>query len=976
MKVSPLEPFQIIYSIYQHEYLGYLFESYVVQCNATGKLTLQHQNISSKNAREFSAGLDDADYELIRWMDSLQQDEVARKFSGKKTNPGDFFLKVFDKDKGDRLVQEAIEHHIEHLKAKILQKLKGKLLFETGTDGEPTYRAIQMAEQEATVWFHFMRNETNTHYFPTIQYKGVKVEFNGKGAIVLCNRPAWLLCEGVLYHFAHEIEGNKLKPFVRKKFVDIPKKLEEEYYRKFISQIIASFDVFAKGFEIINCEEKPSVHILFTCFAQVAGVQERLFDSVNTATSTNGGTVLLDIRFCYGEFSFTAQLLSPHHVHLSYSSDRVQFYKVKRHTDWEKRQLDLLKQLGLTIRNGKSSLPLYEGISWIEQHKEALEAANVVIEQKEGEGKRYYLGERSMEVSIYERQDWFDLQVKVVFGSFEIPFFKIRDHIVQGKREFVLPDGTVACIPEAWFTRYLELASFSELQNGNVILHKHHFAVVDQLHQSELANVTMQRKLEGLRSFEQIDDKPLSFTFKGELRPYQKAGYNWMQFLREYKLGGCLADDMGLGKTIQTLALLADLYTQSGGATASLLVMPTSLLYNWEAEARKFTPDLRILVHSGTTRARSTERFDSYDLILTSYGILRMDVEWMEKFAFHYVILDESQAIKNPSSAIAQAVRKLHAEHRLILTGTPLENSVLDIWSQMHFINPGLLGSASFFKKHFKVPIEKNRDESSLRKLQALIKPFILRRHKSQVATELPDKIENLTFCTMTKAQTEAYEKAKAYYRNQILSRIEQSGLEGSQIFLLQGLSVLRQMANHPAMVDAAYTEDSGKLEDAIYKIESILENNHKILIFSSYVKHLTIIRASIKAKSIPHYYLDGHSKDRMSLVQAFQWHEGACVFLMSMKAGGVGLNLTAAEYVFIMDPWWNPASEAQAIDRAHRIGQSKTVVTYKFISKDTIEEKILNLQKHKLQLANELISVEESFTKALTLEDIEMLLE
>lgn len=950
MKVSPHEPFQIIYSIYSHEYLGYLFESYLVQCNEAGKLTLKHQNISYKNAEEFASGLDERDYEIIRWIDQMQQDEICRKFSGKKTEAKTFLIKVYDKQKGDKILQETIENYVQGLKAKVLGSLGSKFIFETGTDGEPTYKRIFLAEEKATVLFHFMRNEDNTHYFPTIKYKGEKLDFAGKGSAVICNRPAWLLCDGILYHFEQEIEGNKLKPFSQKRFVSIPKKMEDEYYRKFVSQIIAGFDVHAKGFEIKQSGGEPIAVLQYSGID--AGRQEALFaeeDGEHTSRKSNS-SLLFELQYRYNDFSFHANTMTPSYVKMEKKDDDITFYKVKRATQWERQQLEHLRSHGLVMKHGKANMGMYEGISWLNESGEKLKSLGIEVQQSATDTRKFYLGERSVEVSIEEGNDWFDIKVVVRFGSFEIPFIKLREYILAGQKEFALPDGSIAYIPEAWFTHYLELASFSQIQDGQLVLKKHHFAVVHHLQTGELARVSMVRKLEGLRNFDEIEDVPIPETFKGTLRPYQKAGYNWMQFLKSYRLGGCLADDMGLGKTIQTLALLAD--ASSGKKKkASLLVMPTSLIYNWEAEAKKFTPSLKLLVHTGSTREKSGLYFDHYDLIITSYGLVRMDIAWLSKYNFHYIILDESQAIKNPTSGTAQAVRLLSAEHKLILTGTPIENTVLDIWSQMNFINPGLLGNATFFKKHFQTPIEKKKDQATLIRLQTLIKPFILRRHKSQVAKELPEKIENLSFCTMSSEQAEAYDKAKSFFRNELMKRIEETGLRNSQIFLLQGLSMLRQLANHPSMVQPDYTYGSGKMEDAMHKIESILQNDHKILIFSQYVKHLQLIKKELETRNVRYLYLDGSTHNRMELVNEFQKSKGACVFLMSLKAGGVGLNLTSAEYVFIMDPWWNPASEAQAIDRAHRIGQNKTVVTYKFISKDTVEEKILQLQESKNNL-------------------------
>jgi SNF2 family DNA or RNA helicase len=430
---------------------------------------------------------------------------------------------------------------------------------------------------------------------------------------------------------------------------------------------------------------------------------------------------------------------------------------------------------------------------------------------------------------------------------------------------------------------------------------------------------------------------------------------------------------MGLGKTVQTLTMLQS--QKESGAGTTLLIMPTSLIYNWEMESGKFTPGLRILNYTGTLRNKDISRFENYDLVLTSYGIIRLDAELLSKFYFNYIILDESQVIKNPTSNIAKAVRDLKSRHKLVLTGTPIENTTLDLWSQMSFINPGILGSQTYFRNEYQNPIEKKNDESKSRKLHAVIKPFILRRHKSQVATELPEKVENIQYSSMTPDQEKRYEEVKSLYREKIFKLIESEGLGSSRFIILEGLTKLRQLANHPRMVEQGYTGDSGKLEDITHMLENAIAEGHKVLIFSQFVKHLELVRQYLKANKIEFAYLDGSSTDRKEQVERFNREKSLKVFLISIKAGGLGLNLTEADYVFILDPWWNPAVEAQAVDRAHRIGQKKKVFTYKFITRNTVEEKILMLQQKKLRLTTDLITTEESFMKQLTREDIEQML-
>jgi SNF2 family DNA or RNA helicase len=541
--------------------------------------------------------------------------------------------------------------------------------------------------------------------------------------------------------------------------------------------------------------------------------------------------------------------------------------------------------------------------------------------------------------------------------------------------EFKLPNGEIAIIPEAWLTKYADLFALSETdgEHEKPVLRKHHLNLVKELEEGNLAKVHLSEKLRSLNSFSGIKNYPLPPGFKGELRPYQKAGYNWLRFLNEYKLGGCLADDMGLGKTVQTLTMLQA--EKDSGSGASLLVMPTSLIYNWEMEANKFTPELRILNYTGTLRNKDIKRFENYDLVLTSYGITRLDVELLQRFFFNYIILDESQVIKNPTSNIAKAVRELKSRHKLVLTGTPIENTTMDLWSQMSFINPGILGTQTYFRNEFQSPIEKKNDESRSKKLHAVIKPFILRRHKSQVATELPEKVENIQYCVMSYEQEKRYEEVKTYYREKIFKLIDQEGLGNSRFMILEGLTKLRQLANHPRMVEQGYTGDSGKLEDVTYMLENAIAEGHKVLIFSQFVKHLELVRQYLKTHKVDFAYLDGSSTDRKDQVERFNKDSHLKVFLISIKAGGLGLNLTEADYVFILDPWWNPAVEAQAVDRAHRIGQKKKVFTYKFITRNTVEEKILTLQQRKLKLTTELITTEESFMKQLTREDINQIL-
>ncbi len=965
MKVSTTKSFKLVYSLFEHEYLGYLFESYVIQLDEKLRFTFLHQNISAKNADEFAEGLDEDDYELISLMDSMHQDRVIQKFYKRKIKAQEFFLKVYDQQKGNIPLQEEIARYLESKRSRILALMKGKNLYEMGNDGEPAWKQIDIVQEKASVLFHFRRNKENTHYFPTVKCQNEKVEFQYQNAFIICDSPAWMMVNGQLFSFEKNVDGKKLRPFLNKKFIVIPRQVEETYYRKFVAPLVGSFDVYAKGFHI-QTETYPVEPVL--TFSKMAG---------NSNGEQGLDKLMFELSFTYGKYNYRASKLQRVSVNVEKFEDTYIFHRVKRNVKQETRIAEYLNDLGLPIKQGFATLDKPKAFSWLQQYQDMLLQYGIRIRQTQLDNKRYFLGQSYISIDVRENIDWFDIHTVVRFGDYEIPFIQLRKLILSKKNEITLPNGEIGVIPEHWFKEYSELFAFMDEKDHSqeMTLKKHHLALVQELQRTELAEVNMSQKLQGLRQFEKIDDLPLPKAFKGNLRPYQKAGYNWLLFLNKFNFGGCLADDMGLGKTVQTLAILQS-QKEMGQSNASLLVMPTSLIYNWQMEAKKFTPSLKVFIYTGTNRIKDIGQFGGFDLILTSYGITRLDVDTLREYHFNYVILDESQAIKNPNSHIAKAVKKLNSQYRLILTGTPLENSTLDLWSQMTFINPGLLGNQSYFKTEFLTPIEKQQDDKKTHKLNTIIKPFILRRHKSQVATELPEKVESVKYCTMTTMQEEFYEESKSFYRNKILQSIEDHGVNKSQFLLLQGLTKLRQIANHPKLVNPEYVGDSGKLEDVTYMLNNAISKGHKILIFSQFVKHLSLLKTYLLNNHIPFSYLDGATKNRQQQVNNFQNKRHIKVFLISLKAGGLGLNLTKADYVFLLDPWWNPAIEAQAIDRAHRIGQENKVFTYKFISKGTVEEKILALQKNKIKLAQNLITIDEGFVKTLSKEDIETLLQ
>jgi non-specific serine/threonine protein kinase len=570
--------------------------------------------------------------------------------------------------------------------------------------------------------------------------------------------------------------------------------------------------------------------------------------------------------------------------------------------------------------------------------------------------------------------DWFDMEVGLDFGDQHVSLSDAKKALLKKQNYVELKDGTLGLLPEDWIKRIEPLLKFGIVKGDNIKLSKMHFSLIDEL-TDEIDNYEIQQELydkkQKLLNFKEIQSIPLPTNLNAELRIYQEEGYKWLNFLDDFGWGGCLADDMGLGKTIQILAFLLNQKNQNPEVT-NLVVVPTSLIFNWQAEAKKFTPDITIHVHRGLDRTKKIDYFKQFDIILTTYGTMRSDVELLRKFDFNYIVLDESQAVKNPDSLTSKAVRLLKAKNRITMTGTPVENNTFDLYSQMEFLNPGFLGGGEFFKSEYANPIDKFQDKDKAAELRKLIYPFMLKRTKEEVAKDLPDKTETILYCEMGKKQRKVYETFREKYRQQIADKMATEGMNKSSFLILEALMKLRQICDSPALLsdDADYGNESAKLEEITREIEENA-SNHKILIFSQFLKMLDLIKAHLEKNNIPYEYLDGQTTDRADRVNRFQNDQNCRVFLMSLKAGGVGLNLTEADYVYLIDPWWNPAVEAQAIDRTHRIGQTKKVFAYKMICKDSVEEKILLLQQRKKDLADDLISAEAGFIKKLSQDDI-----
>jgi superfamily II DNA or RNA helicase len=572
--------------------------------------------------------------------------------------------------------------------------------------------------------------------------------------------------------------------------------------------------------------------------------------------------------------------------------------------------------------------------------------------------------------------DWFELGGQVDFGGQKVPLPELLAAARRGETMVALGDGSMGMLPEDWLKKYGLLTDVATVEGDVLRFDQAQAGLLDALlaAQPEIrCDAEFQKVRKQLHAFEGVEPLDAPPGFVGELRPYQREGLGWLDYLRRFDFGGILADDMGLGKTIQVLALLQRRRAKRQAKGPSLIVVPRSLVFNWLQEAAKFTPRLKVLDYTGPNRHALRDSFEKYDLIVTTYGTLRSDIVELSQFEFDYAILDEAQAIKNADSQSAKAARLLKARHRLAMSGTPIENHLGELWSIFEFLNPGMLGTASVFKKH--AGGAAGQDEQARALLAKALRPFILRRTKKQVVKDLPDKIEQTLHCDLEPAQRRLYEDLLAHYRTTLL-RKDSEELRNSKIEVLEALLRLRQAACHPGLIDPSRADEpSAKLDMLIPSVAEVVDEGHKVLVFSQFTSFLAIVRQRLEAEGLTYEYLDGRTRNRQERVDRFQTDPDCPIFLISLKAGGLGLNLTAAEYVYLLDPWWNPAVEAQAIDRSHRIGQTRNVFAYRLIARDTVEQKILDLQQKKRELADAILDADNRMISKLTREDLEFLL-
>lgn len=977
--------YQFIITITEHRFLGWTLVPTLVERTNESFITF-HEQASSFHFDKEAYYFENHEKTIINYFEKFSEHNLASLF-GKSQTANTFFSQL----SLDRF-EERVRPFVEEWAAKIMDIV---VEYEIPIYlRKPNYNNLYDADRlilagsDSHAIFNFVDEQSNIQYNLSIRHRGENIKLLNKTIIVLSNAPAWVIIGRSLFNF-NDVDAKKLQPFTKKQHVTIPESARNKYMETFVLNAIKNNTVVAEGFSIID-QEPQHMACLF--------LEEDL-----------EAKPVFSLKFKYGNRYFIRTGKQTIDVSFIKDNGAYTFQRFKRKWIWEEQIEKDLLEIGLAKTQNAFFTPeefvkdklhsLYDLVNWINNHNQQLEKAGIlpVLSHKE---KSYYQGNIHLNMDMSDTIDWFELYGTVSLGDYKIPFIRFKKHILSKTREYQLPNGEVVILPLEWFSRYQEIFKFSKEKDDKIVLDKIHFNLL----QNRDVRQVDRDVLEDVYSHRPDVNIPVPQSLNATLRSYQKEGYSWMMHLRKNGFGGCLADDMGLGKTLQALTVLQYIYEGSFGSQrrnrvkqivddtkpreqlnlfdqkldtekveeeekdvlpASIIVMPKSLLHNWLNEIRKFCPGMLVYTYTGNKRLRTMDIwkiFRHFNIILTSYGVVRNDLEFLNTYKYHYLILDESHFIKNPSSKIYRAVNQLDAKHRVAITGTPIENSLQDLWAQFNFINPGLLGSQNYFRNHFVIPITKHHDENREQRLQKIIQPFILRRTKQQVAKDLPPLTEQVLYCAMSDDQKKLYEKEKSGIRNKLLYNLEDRGVDKTRLMALQGLMRLRLLANHPVLVNKDYTGDSGKYDRIKRNLKNLKAEKHKVLVFSSFVKHLKVLERYFIKKDWKYSMLTGSTENREAVINDFMTDPENHVFLISLKAGGVGLNLTEADYVFIIDPWWNPAAEMQAVNRAHRIGQDKQVMVYRFITSESIEEKISRLQEKKTELASTFINTNNPF--------------
>ncbi|HFA51297.1 MAG TPA: DEAD/DEAH box helicase [Bacteroidetes bacterium] len=982
------QPTAIVFNI--HRYLPggwYLPDAWIVKTGKGGQLTFVVQRATLNTIGSYGHELTPVLTRLFSLIEALSEKVLEEKYQPPRSRKKKPLVELLQ----DAEVKKTATRYVHRLMANFLEKVVEQNL--------PLTFMVQKKVIVEDVKLRFPEEGLKPHLIFRRTRDGVRYRMNfstgderwlvrERRVVPLTNIPGWLLANGALYRLP-ELNGYWVKPFMQKDEIVVPNRMLRTYFQKFILKAVEKTEIEAEGFDLTSTRKLESCHL-----------------ALSKHPFKNKWFAALKFQYQGALFQWGDRQEMRTALHFE-SETEIRVMQVKRSPEREQQAVDKLKKMGFENREGSLwRLPggagqgnggqdaFHEAAECLSALRYGLQAAGFQLEAPVFEDKKINLLPAAWSQEVVQENDWFDLRIVIKAGQFEFPFAKLISYIRDSDRFYPLPDGTFFLIPAEWMARFHGLAHLGKLSGGKLRLSKSQKPLLEKLGLAEGADFTKK------------EETPFQVPklLKATLRPYQKEGAEWLFRHYEEGLGACLADDMGLGKTIQTLTILLTAKEGSQSAVHSppqmdlfgevakggdfvplkaLVILPASLVFNWEREVKKFAPGLTICNHTGPKRTKDARLLERYDLVFTTYQTARRDLVILQKIKWEYVVLDESQYIKNPQSGVFKAVGELDAAHRISLSGTPIENSLSDLWAQMEFLNPGMLGSFNYFKKHFIRPIEKRDDEVKKDELRRLVKPYLLRRTKEEVEPDLPPLTEAVVYVEMTEAQRKFYEKEKSAARNKLLN-ISDPSQPTNKVAILAALTRLRQIANHPSLVQSAseipnthntLIPNSGKFEDVLAYWDKIRRSGHKALIFSSFEKYLQLFRSHFEEAGHAYTWLTGKvaAAQRKKAVDRFNDDKSVQAFFMTTKAGGVGLNLNAADYVFVLDPWWNPFAENQAIARAHRIGQEKKVMAVKFIARDSIEEKILQMQERKSALAGEFVASPEKM--ACTREGLEALL-
>ncbi len=934
--------------------MGQVVVPYFIDGTESGVYRLvEVANAKSIKKEEYAACLSSKYVNIANILEKVSDVNIAKKYFG-----GDMVkLRRFDIE-ANKIAYDNIRQHIDetttkalHLAAEcdmpVFKRVEGY------TSLYPQDRLVVNPYLSNPRISFYLNDDKTLHYRFSVREGEECISLYHKRLTIITERPAIFVYRNKVYRM-RDVDYPMMRAFENKPFIVIDQSKVETYLKTFVAKCITKYKVDVKGFSLKKKDNSNCVPIL-NLIEDVMGYCFQL-------------TFAYDDKI-YGYRSFQKK------VDLEIGEGNYSMLVTQRNVEVEEKVYNMLTTHGLRYRSGSileldddvEALSLGACVSWLNANAEQLNAQGISVKNSIENGSRFYLSKYDLEVRLEEKIDWFDIYAIVHFDGFNIPFLEFRNHIANRIQSYTLPDGSVFIIPQEWFTTWGEI--MVNLVNVNV--ESCSFQMPRTMRTLLRPILVMNEEAESgsapnnLTSVSHIERQGL---LNASLRTYQEEGFQWLANLCQNVSGGILADDMGLGKTLQTISVINHLYATEDiedGHLPTLIIVPVSLISNWVHEVNRFAPNLNIVQWSQVKENTVGPTLFKYDLIIVSYRRALSDIKLLSQMQFRMLVVDESQYIKNPHSQTYKAIASIKALHKLLLTGTPIENRLSDLWAQMNIANPHLLGTETAFHINYELPITRYANEERSEKLQNIIAPYILRRTKERVAKDLPPLSEQIILCEMTKEQRTIYESEMSSSRNEILLAAMGGASESKQevgeettlsapLLILQALTRLRMIAIDPRMLSEYENIEgqSGKMNVVIEHLQSAIDEGHKVLIFSSFVRDLNILASNLLEKSIKYSMLTGDTRDRDEQIARFNEDPETNVFLLSMKAGGTGLNLTEADYVFILNPWWNPAVEAQAYARAHRIGQQKPVFVYRFISQNTVEEKIVKLQDTKKDLA------------------------